>query len=159
EGLPDQFPEPNQYTVPSEAMRRGDFSALLAQGIVIYNPFSGVRRADGRIERTPFPGNIVPASLFNPVAQNYLSLYPLPNQAGDAQGRNNSLSENPRTDTFNTLSGSIDHRLSDRHRFFVRYSWNDRRESRNNWSGVTDDVRATGNYLFRVNHNVVYDHV
>jgi hypothetical protein len=31
EGLYDELPEPRQDTVPTEAMRRGDFSALLSQ--------------------------------------------------------------------------------------------------------------------------------
>ena len=159
EGLPDEFPEPLQYSVPTDAMRRGDFSALLAQGIVIYNPYSGVRRADGRVERQPFPGNIVPANLISPIARSYMNFYAAPNQAGDAQGRTNYISSNPRTDTFNSLSGRLDHRLSDRHRFFLRYSWNDRRESRNNWAAETGGLRATGNYLFRVNHNIIYDHL
>ncbi len=159
EGLRDEFPEPDQFTVPTEAMRRGDFSALLAQGIVIYNPFSGVRLPDGRIQRTPFPNNVIPPELINPVARNYMGLFPLPNQAGDAQGRLNYLSPQPRTDRFSSVSARVDHRLSERHRFFVRYSWNDRRESRSNWTGEMDGVRPTGNYLFRVNHAFTYDHV
>src|SRR5258707_878981 len=159
EGLRDEFPEPDQFTVPTEAMRRGDFSALLAQGIVIYNPFSGVRLPDGRIQRTPFPNNVIPPELINPVARNYRGLFPLPNQAGAAQGRLNYLSPQPRTDRFSSVSARVDHRLSERHRFFVRYSWNDRRESRSNWTGEMDGVRPTGNYLFRVNHAFTYDHV
>src|SRR5258708_40179115 len=35
EWLYDHFPEPLPQTVPTEAMRTGDFSALLAQGITI----------------------------------------------------------------------------------------------------------------------------
>ena len=61
EWLYDTFPEPGQFTVPTEAQRNGDFSALLSQGIVIYDPLTAVRRADGRIERQPFPGNIIQA--------------------------------------------------------------------------------------------------
>ena len=38
EWLYDTFPEPGQFTVPTEAQRNGDFSALLSQGIVIYDP-------------------------------------------------------------------------------------------------------------------------
>ena len=51
EWLYDEFPEPGPQTVPTEAMRNGDFSALLSQGITIYDPATarlegGVRRAD-----------------------------------------------------------------------------------------------------------------
>ena len=50
EWLYDTFPEPGPFTVPTEAQRNGDFSALLSQGIRIYDPATAVRRADGRIE-------------------------------------------------------------------------------------------------------------
>ena len=72
EWLYDEFPEPDQFTVPTEKMRNGDFSELLASGITIYDPATAVRRADGRIERQPFPGNIIPANRISPIARNYL---------------------------------------------------------------------------------------
>jgi hypothetical protein len=159
EGIFDEFPEPGQFTVPTDAMRRGDFSALLSQGIVIYDPLTAVRRSDGRIERRPFPGNIIPANRISPIAQAYLNLYPSPNQPGDAQGRNNFIGPNGRGDDFHALSGRVDHRLSDKHRFFLRYSWNDRVENRGNWTGVVGGVKPTGNFLYRVNHNATYDHI
>ena len=43
EGLKDEFPEPGTFTVPTEAERKGDFSALLRQGITIYDPLTAVR--------------------------------------------------------------------------------------------------------------------
>ena len=159
EGIFDEFPEPGQFTVPTDAMRRGDFSSLLSQGVVIYDPLTAVRRADGRIERQPFPGNIIPANRISPIAQNYMKLYPAPNQAGDAQGRNNYIGPNGRGDDFHALSGRIDHKLSNRNRAFLRYSWNDRVENRGAWTGEIGGVTPTGNYLYRVNHNATYDHV
>ncbi len=159
EGIFDEFPEPGQFTVPTEAMRRGDFSTLLSQGIVIYDPATAVRRADGRIERQPFPGNIIPAGRISPIAQNYMKLYPASNQAGNAQGQNNYLGPNGRGDDFHALSARVDHRLSNRHRQFLRYSWNDRVEYRGNWTGEVGGVKPIGNYLYRVNHNATYDHI
>ena len=38
EWLYDEFPEPGPQTVPTQAMRNGDFSALLSQGVTIYDP-------------------------------------------------------------------------------------------------------------------------
>jgi hypothetical protein len=159
EGLKDEFPEPGTFTVPTEAERQGDFSALLRQGIVIYDPLTAVRLPDGRIQRQPFPGNIIPANRLSPVALNYLNLYPLPNQGGDAQGRDNFIGPNGRGDTFNSVTARIDHKLSDSHRFFVRYTWNNRRENRGNWTGEMNGVRPIGNFLFRVNNAFTYDHV
>ena len=159
EWLYDQFPEPGQFTVPTEAQRNGDFSALLSQGIVIYDPVTAVRRADGRIERQPFSGNIIPANRISPIAREILKYYPTPNQAGDAQGRNNFITANPRGDDFYSMNYRIDHMVTDKQRFFVRYSRNNRRENRGNWAGEVNGLRATGNYLFRINDALNLDHV
>ena len=159
ERLDDEVPEPGTWTVPTEAMRNGDFSALLAQGIVIYDPATALRRPDGRIERQPFPGNIIPPSRISPIAQNYMKYWPAPNQPADAQGRNNFVGPQPRTDDFWNLSARIDHRFSDRQRAFLRFSYNDRKEARSNWTGEVNGIRPIGNYLFRTNWNAIYDHV
>jgi Carboxypeptidase regulatory-like domain len=159
EWLPDQFPEPGQFTVPTVAQRNGDFSALLSQGIVIYDPTTAVRRADGRVERQPFGGNIIPTNRLSPIALEILKYYPLPNQAGDAQGRNNYISGNARGDDFYSMNYRVDHTLTDKQRFFVRYSRNDRREFRGNWIGELNGIAPIGNYLFRTNDALNVDHV
>jgi hypothetical protein len=159
EWLYDQFPEPGQFTVPTEAQRRGDLSALLSQGIVIYDPLTAVRRADGRIERQPFSGNIIPTARLNPIALEVLKYYPLPNQAGDAQGRNNYITPNPRGDDFYSMNYRVDHVLSHHQRFFVRYSRNNRVENRGNWIGEVNGIRPIGNYLYRINDALNVDHV
>jgi hypothetical protein len=159
EWLYDEFPEPGQFTVPTEKMRNGDFSELLSAGITIYDPATAVRRADGRIERQPFPGNVIPASRISSIARNYLQYWPAPNQAGDAQQQNNYLSSNPRSDDFYSVSLRADHRLNDRQSLFVRYTRNDRVESRGNWAGEVNGVRPIGNYLSRINDGVTGDHV
>ena len=159
EWLYDEFPEPGQFTVPTEKMRNGDFSELLAAGITIYDPATAVRRADGRIERQPFPGNIVPASRISPIAREYMQYWPLPNQAGDNQQRNNFLSSNPRTDDFYSVSLRGDHRISSTQSLFVRYTRNDRQEARGNWAGEVNGIRPIGNFLYRVNDGFTGDHV
>src|SRR5229473_3146180 len=85
EWLYDKFPEPAPRTVPTDAMRNGDFSALLAQGITIYDPTSA-QLGNGRVVRTPFQGNIIPTARINPISAAVLKYYPLPNQPGNAQG-------------------------------------------------------------------------
>lgn len=80
EGLKDSQPAPAILTVPADAERRGYFSALLAAGsqYQIYNPFTAVLNGTV-ITRSPFPNNIIPRNLLNPIAQAYLKLYPEPN--------------------------------------------------------------------------------
>jgi hypothetical protein len=72
------------YTVPTEKMRRGDFSeAFNSNGTLqlIYDPQTG--GDDGR-GRTPFPGNIIPANRLNAIAQRINQYYPLPNADGNS---------------------------------------------------------------------------
>jgi hypothetical protein len=159
EWLYDTFPEPDQFTVPTEAERNGDFSALLSQGIVIYDPLTAVRRADGRTERQPFPGNIIPSGRISSIAREYMKYWPLPNQAGTATGVDNFITGNPRGDDFYSMNYRVDHNLTNKQRFFVRYSRNNRVEHRGNWTGEVNGVRPTGNFLYRINDAVNVDHV
>ncbi len=157
EGLKDVFPEPGLFTVPTLKQRGGDFSDLLP-GIIIYDPATA-RAEGGRVRRTPFAGNIIPANRISAIAKNYLSFYPLPNQPGDAQGRNNFISGNPRTDDFHSESFRFDQTLTERQRFFIRYTHNNRKEARGNWTGEVNGIRPTGNFLFRINDGGTFDHV
>ena len=159
EGLRDVFPEPRQDTVPTLAERSGDFSALLKinSSFQIYNPFTA-RQVGARVQRDPFVGNIIPSNLISPIAKTYLQFYPLPNQAGDSQGRNNYISGNPRTDTFHSESYRYDQTISEKQRFFFRFTYNNRVEARNSWSGIVNSIRPTGNFLTRKNTGFSYDH-
>jgi hypothetical protein len=78
-------------SVPSTAMRGGDFSALLALGsrYQIYDPFSIQPAPNGRTSRQPLPGNIIPANRINPVSANIAKLWDMPNQPGTVDGINN----------------------------------------------------------------------
>ena len=78
------FNQPSQATVPTAAMRAGDFSQplnsankQLASGInqnEIFDPLSG----NSVNNRTPFPGNVIPASRLDPVALKIQALIPAP---------------------------------------------------------------------------------
>jgi Carboxypeptidase regulatory-like domain/TonB dependent receptor-like, beta-barrel len=103
-------------TVPTLAMRRGDFSELTR---LIYDPTNG----------QPFPGNIIPDNRIDSVARNILTqLYPEPNTPGTRQSSNgqtiNNYLLNPikhRED--NQFDVKIDHNLTSQNRFFTRYSY------------------------------------
>ena len=67
-------------TVPTLLNRAGDFSDLRSSSgkqVVIYDPTTTVGTT-----RQPFPGNIIPAARFDPVALAALAYYPLPNRGG-----------------------------------------------------------------------------
>ncbi len=62
-------------TVPTEFERNGDFSRSVLNGNVrtIYNPFTSALDPAGRVVRTPFAGNVIPASMIDPVARKMLA--------------------------------------------------------------------------------------
>jgi hypothetical protein len=160
EWLYDEFPEPGTRTVPTERMRNGDFSELLAIGVQLYDPLTAVR-SGARVVRQPFPGNIIPANRISPIAREALKYLPLPNQPGTANAglQNNYIAPNPRTDDFYSISLRADHRLTDKQQIFVRYTRNDRVEARGHFFGEVNGIIPVGNFLFRINDGVTVDHV
>ena len=81
EGIHESRPRNNGTpTVPTEKMRTGDFSELLALGsqYQIYNPFTRRSIGGGRFQQDPFPGNIIPQNLINPVARAALEYFAHP---------------------------------------------------------------------------------
>jgi hypothetical protein len=156
EGIRDSFPEPLTATVPTAAERNGDFSQLLTVNSTyqLYDPLTGVQEGS-RVRRTPFTGNIIPANRLSAIAKNYMPFYPLPNQAGRADGQDNFLANSLRTDTYNSELGRFDFNLSERHKFFWNFRRNDRIENRNNrFKNI-----ATGNFLGRMNLGSMVDDV
>ena len=104
-------------TVPTVAMKGGNFSALLPNTI-IYDPNS--LNAAG--QRTPFPNNIIPSQDFSSVGQAILNLYPNPNTANNASS-GLFTSTAPLSDDFNQYTGRIDHRFSEADSLFGRYTF------------------------------------
>ncbi len=82
---------PVTSTLPTAAMRNGDFSALLTKSVIATNPCDGTPVYQGQIFdpsttravngvqcRTAFPANVIPASRITTIAKNYLNYYPIP---------------------------------------------------------------------------------
>jgi hypothetical protein len=75
----------SQTRIPTPANLTGDFSDLRdSRGalIPIYDPATTRVNANGVVERTPFPGNIIPRDRFDPAAAKIASYYPAPNASG-----------------------------------------------------------------------------
>ena len=157
EGIHDAFPEPQTETVATAAERNGDFSQLLALGsnYTIYDPLTGVAQAGGRVQRTAFPGNIIPANRQSSIAKGLLAFVPLPNQPGQRDGASNYIDSSVRRDVFDGELGRLDYNISDRHKFFYSFRHNYRVEDRNNhYHNI-----ATGNLLNRINTGSTFDDV
>lgn len=63
------------FTAPDSDMLNGNFS-FGGKGQPLYDPRSTTRSASGAWSRTPFPGNIIPVSTWDPVAKKLLSYNP-----------------------------------------------------------------------------------
>ncbi len=110
-------------TVPTAEQRVGNFSQTFAangQLIQIYNPFTTHFDTNNVLVRDPFPGNVIPASLISPVAQNLLKFIPLPNLPGTVNNYLNSFGY-PHTD--NGFRLRLDHRIGDRDSLSVAFGW------------------------------------
>jgi len=104
-------PNPISITVPTAAELNGDFSALLAQGIAIFNPVTG----------SPYPNNQISTpinSLSGKLAQKYL----VPLAADPVTGVFNSTS-NSNIDSTQYLA-KIDRAVSRNNQFSGRYFYN-----------------------------------
>jgi hypothetical protein len=125
-----EVPEPRTDTMPTVKQKQGDFSELLALGdrYQIFDPFSAVPAPNGRLSRTPFPGNIIPSRLFDPVGKNLIGFYPDPNLPGTTDGLNNYYTPAVATQDYWVHLARIDHAFNDTNRFFVRLdiaSWDE----------------------------------
>ena len=87
---------------------------------MVYDPATTqTNPSGGGVIRTPFPGNQIPASLFNPAAVRLIDLYPSPNLPGLAS---NYLLAPVNTTANDQGSGKIDHVFGDVSRAFFRFT-------------------------------------
>ncbi|MGH9398251.1 MAG: carboxypeptidase regulatory-like domain-containing protein [Terriglobia bacterium] len=111
------FTDSSTLTVPSMAMRSGDFSELLnpanffyGKTVVIKDPKTGI----------PFPGNVIPQGELSPNGLGVLKAYPAPNLATPINGKDNWFfsaphPQNQRKDTY-----SFDINVTPNHRIQIR---------------------------------------
>ena len=156
-------PGSSTFTVPTAAMRAGDFSAT---GVAIYDP----NTIDANGVRQPFPGNIIPAGRINPIAAKIVGYYPAPTVPGLA---NNFFSQQGSPSLTNNFSVKIDRKISDRQNLYGRFSWLDSDTNPSNyyaniaspesgWSGgrsrsvTLDDTYLLGGWVLHANAGYAY---
>ena len=147
-------------TVPTDAEKGGNFSSLLALGsnYQIYNPFSTTSLGNGTYQRSPFPDNIIPLSLINPIAAKLLNYDPEPNTAGTANGTGNFVQpyNNAPEDYFAHFL-RMDHAFSERSRLFVRLDYDYWNELQAQFFGTNNP--AEGDHENRINKGLALDEV
>ena len=133
--------------VPTALERAGNFSQVVSntgQAVVLKNPLNG---------NAPFPGNMIPTSMFNPIAINLAQFYPLPN-VNIAQNNYQAFAKN--ISNWDSFVFKVDERISDKDSLSVNFG---KRFTRNNtpWAGSnlgifqahTRDDREAGGLIYR----------
>jgi hypothetical protein len=121
-------------SVPTAQIASGDFSDYRgANGslVPIYDPLSTCGQLNnspcgtGTVQRTQFPGNVIPSNRINTVAKNFVAfpLYAPPTGPGDPFTHNNNFARNAATGG-NNDQGNFrgDYNISSQQRAFARYS-------------------------------------
>lgn len=117
-------------TFPSLLQRQGDFSQTYNQAgqlVTIYDPLTTTPVAGhpGSYTRTPFTGNIIPQSRFDPVAAALLKYTPLPTGPGNAiTGTNNYTVSSSAPTNEDTFSIRGDQKVTENQKLFLRWTTN-----------------------------------
>ena len=159
-------PNPLIVSWPEQGMRTGDFSKLTNQQgapVTIYNPYDYVNDASGSPIRQPFPNNVIPANLLNPVSLAVSKYMPAPNRVappGSRYGTNNLFVPGYfDADKFYNLILKFDWNFGDKQRAFFRHGSNDRTEDRAS-NGIDNKPGTDGQQPFqRINDAYVVDYV
>jgi hypothetical protein len=111
-------------TVPTVAMRNGDFSGLINGGgiqQVLYDPGT-TQSAANNYARAPFPGNQIPISRISPLAKTLYAATPLPQTADNPLVNSNFNAINPITQTVPNITFRLDHVFDQSNRVYVRFT-------------------------------------
>lgn len=99
------------YTVPTEAMFRGDFSGITS---TIYDP----------VTKAPFPGNVIPDNRIDLISKKFLAFYPSANIATPRLANNyQRVGSGP--SNRDQFIARMDYVESTRSQWSGRYSWGD----------------------------------
>jgi hypothetical protein len=113
----------NKYTMPTALERMGNFSQSVntnGSPILIRDPNTGLA-CSSTSPAGCFPGNIIPASRFNPIGQAMLNLFPLPNTTDPTgQRQYNFLDVLTNTDPRVDKILRVDYNIASKDTMFVR---------------------------------------
>jgi hypothetical protein len=116
EWIKRRYETTNTGTVPSLAMRTGDFSELLSAA----NPFfNKVRTINDPTNGSPFPGNIIPANRVSHNGLALLNVFPLP-VPGFQQGTSNWIGTKSTHSDFRKDTYKFDYLINEKQHLSVR---------------------------------------
>lgn len=111
----------SSVTVPTDAIRQGNLSGSPTP---IFDPATGTYDAKGiPTGRTPFPGNIIPASRIHPASAKLIALVPSPNQNLSAVPANNYYVNTPISNKLQHIDTKFDWIASTKWKLTGRYGY------------------------------------
>lgn len=158
EGFKGSTPTTKLTTVPTDAERKGDFSALLALGskYQLYNPFTATLDSKGNVVRQVIPNNtLTSAGPLNQVAVNYLGYFPEPNVTGTSDGQNNYAASYPTIFDYTSNSGRLDYDINEKNTLFFETH----RSEYINTSGQVFPNISQGSVSYTVHQGGVLDYI
>jgi len=153
-------------TLPTDAMRSGDFSAILTGRVLgtdplgrpilenqIYDPATE-RTVNGQVVRDAFPNNVIPANRLDAVAKNVQNLVPKTTNGG-------LINNFERRYTFRKIqaipSFKVDHSFNDNNKMSVYYSFMKTDKDNGQDDGLPDPISPRRDQLIR-SHTVRVNH-
>jgi len=113
----DRLGSVQRYIVPTEAFRRGDFSAAPTK---VYDPATGDAAGNNRIQ---FANNQIPSNRISPIALQLLSKIPLPNLPGAALGQVNYQVNSYRDKNTDSFDTKFNYAINDSNQISARFSY------------------------------------
>lgn len=155
EGWREVLPAPATDTVPTAAMKQGDFAQ---NGYTIYDPLTSVpcntvAGCSGHtFVRSPFPGSMIPQNRISPVALKILAFYPDPT---NSLLSNNFNAPNVKDQyMYNQPTVRIDHNFDLNTRLYGLFNWQHGTENRDGTgfggpaaNGNINNARTDQNYM------------
>lgn len=156
-----ESPTASTVSVPTALQRDGDFSQTFnasGQLMTVYNPFD-TNTTGSATERRPFGGNMVPKSMFDPIALKALSYLPTPNQAGAAfTNTANWFGQGINSSTGHQTNLKGDHSFNNNNRLSGRYSQARSTGTNPNLFGAGNPAYWTGGPNKTLTHSIVADY-
>ena len=122
EGFNRRLTSYSSYTVPTNGMRNGDFTAVKT---ALIDPASRVLSADGKsVTYSYFPGNQIPTSRFDPTSMKLMKYWPAPNVPTTSVS-NNYQAALPQPIDKNQFTSRVDFNENASSQWFGRFSWTD----------------------------------
>ncbi len=164
-------------SLPTEAMRRGDFSGITFGGTApaLYEPttldpqrFDAATNTWHRTILLGGDGLHVPANRINQVSAAVLKLVPLPNRPADAgcSWCGNYAGAQSTVQDSNAFAVRMDHALTDKQSIFGRFNRNSYNQEQTSWMGGVDPAPSTRidgqwgltlNYIYSLSQTMIFD--